>query len=369
MSSLYDLPPDRPDLVPAPPRPSACGWSSPFANVGSVFDSIWCTGLMRRTLILGGTGWLGKEIASQLVARGEAVTCLARGESGDAPVGATLIRADRTAAGAYDLVASQEWDDVIELTYDPGLVEGALGALRDRASHWTLVSSVSVYASNSEPEADETAALVDATELENVYGRAKVAAERAASKAVGDRLLIARPGLIGGPGDPSDRFGYWIARLALAQGGPVLVPDRGELPLQVIDVRDVASWIVAAGHESLTGTFNVVGNQHTLAEVIKKAATLANYSGLMVEASESWLVEHGVNYWAGARSLPLWLPWSEAAHGQRSSAAFRQARGKMRSIEETLADTLEDERRRGLGRARKSGLTRQEELDLLSELS
>jgi 2'-hydroxyisoflavone reductase len=103
--------------------------------------------------------------------------------------------------------------------------------------------------------------------------------------------------------------------------------------------------------------------------VIKKAAALVDYSGTMIEATESWLIKHDVNYWAGARSLPLWLPWSEAAHGQRSNAAFRQARGKIRSIEVTLADTLEDDRRRGLGRERKSGLTRQGELDLLSELS
>jgi hypothetical protein len=139
--------------------------------------------------------------------------------------------------------------------------------------------------------------------------------------------------------------------------------------VQVIDVRDVASWIVDASRESLTGTFNVVGDQYTLADVIKKAAVLADYSGTMVEATESWLIEHNVNYWAGPRSLPLWLPWSDAAHGQRSNFAFRRAHGRMRSIEMTLADSLEDERRRGLGRERKSGLTRHEELDLLSELS
>ena len=297
------------------------------------------------------------------------MTCLARGESGDVPVGATLIRADRTVAGAYDLVASQYWDDVIELTYDSGLVRGALKALHDRAAHWTLVSSVSVYASNSEPQADETAAVVDAGELENYYGLAKVAAEQASFTAVGDRLLIARPGLIAGPGDPSDRFGYWIARLALAQGEPILVPDCGQLPVQVIDVRDIASWIIQAGHESLTGTFNVVGDQHTLADTIGKAAALAGYSGTIVEAPEKWLVEHDVDHWMGARSLPLWVSGSDAAHGQRSNLAFRHAHGRTRSISKTLADTLEDEKRRGLGRERKSGLTRLEELDLIAELS
>ena len=137
-----------------------------------------------RTLILGGTAWLGREIAEQLVARGEDVTCLARGESGAVPPGVTSVRTDRRDPGAYDSVKGSDWDEIIELTYEAELVTGALEALADNAQHWTLVSSVSVYASNSEPGADEEAALVEPTDLDN-YAHAKVAAERATTEAVG----------------------------------------------------------------------------------------------------------------------------------------------------------------------------------------
>ncbi|WP_306815851.1 NAD-dependent epimerase/dehydratase family protein [Microbacterium sp. zg.B48] len=155
---------------------------------------------MRRVLILGGTGWLGREIARDAVSRGAEVVCLARGRSGHVPEGARLIQADRTSPGAYDAVQS-EWDEVVELAYEPSLVASAVDALAPRARHWTLVSSVSVYRTNDEVGADESAPLVEPHDLSR-YADAKVAAERRSAAALGDRLLIARPGLIVGPGDP-----------------------------------------------------------------------------------------------------------------------------------------------------------------------
>ena len=178
---------------------------------------------MTRTLILGGTAWLGREIAAQLAGQGQDVTCLARGESGTAPRGVTFVRSDRRSPRAYDLVAGEFWDEIIELSYDADLVAGALEALASSTAHWTLVSSVSVYATNAEPGADEDSILVEPVDLDD-YAQAKVAAERATIAAVGDRLLIARPGLIVGPGDMSDRFSYWVSRLAAAPEAAVLVP-------------------------------------------------------------------------------------------------------------------------------------------------
>lgn len=105
---------------------------------------------MRNLLVLGGTAWLGREITERLLARGDRVTCLARGESGRPPAEASFVQAERTAADAYAAVAGQQWDEVIELAYEPALVAGALEALAGTAKHWTLVSSVSVYASNSD---------------------------------------------------------------------------------------------------------------------------------------------------------------------------------------------------------------------------
>lgn len=323
--------------------------------------------VMTSTLILGGTAWLGHEIAGQLVARGEDVTCLARGESGEVPPGVTLVRSDRRLSGAYDLVKGRKWDEVIELAYEADLVTGALEALARSARHWTLVSSVSVYASNSEPGADEAAALVEPIDLDD-YAHAKVAAERTTTAAVGDRLLIARPGLIAGPGDPSDRFGYWVSRLALARHEPILVPDVAARSVQFIDVRDLAGWLISAGYRGLTGVYNAVGSEHDFSTVLLTAAQVAGHTGEFIRAADNWLIERNVDYWAGSRSLPLWPPRPDSAFAQRSRTRLLAAGGTERDLNQTLKDILADERTRGLNRERRSGLNRDEEKLLLTEL-
>jgi nucleoside-diphosphate-sugar epimerase len=319
---------------------------------------------VRKILVLGGTGWLGREIAAAAIRAGHSVTCLARGDSGDIPSGAMLERSDRSKPGAYDGVAGTDWDDVIEISWENSFVLGALDALAGRAAHWTLVSTISVYASNSAAGANETAELVETSDLSD-YGQAKVAAERASAAALGDRLLIARPGLIAGTGDRSDRFGYWVARLA-ASDDDALIPVRDGRWVQVIDVRDLARWISRAG--AITGTVNAVGNQHSLRETLDRAAHAAGFTGEFVEANDDWLLANDVNYWAGPRSLPLWLPLEDAAMAQRSNDAFLAAGGILRDLDFTLTDTLTDERMRGLDRPRRSGLTRADETVLLKAL-
>jgi nucleoside-diphosphate-sugar epimerase len=323
---------------------------------------------MTRTLILGGTAWLGREIAEQLVAKGEEVTCLARGDSGAIPSGVRFIRSDRRTPGAYDLVTGNAWDEIIEVSYEADLVTEALEALAGSTQHWTIVSSVSVYASNAEPGADEDAVLVEPSDLDD-YAHAKVAAERATAEAVGDRLLIVRPGLIVGPGDMSDRFSYWVSRLALASDESVLVPDTDGRYVQFIDVRDLAGWIISAGDRRLTGIYNAVGSERELSTVLIAAAQVAGHTGELISADDNWLTAHNVNYWAGPRSLPLWLPRSDSAFAQRSCSRFLAAGGTERNLKQTLEDVLADERTRGLGRERRSGLTREEERLLLGEIS
>lgn len=320
---------------------------------------------MRHILILGGTGWLGHRLASHLLATGNDVTCLARGSSGQVLDGAVLIQADRTSPDAYAQVSDRDWDEVIELSYAPELVEGALAALAPRARHWTLVSSVSVYADSTLPDADESAALVTATDPTD-YAQAKVMAETATAVALGDRLLIVRPGLIAGPGDPSDRFGYWVARFAQARNEPVLVPDTTDRHVQVIDVRDLARWIADAGTRRLTVTIDAVGNSHSLADVLSLCATVAGHTGMMVSADDDWLLKQGVNYWAGPGSLPLWLPVEATGFSRRNNARYKDAAGQLRPIEETIDAVLRDERARGLERERRSGLPRTRELELLA---
>ncbi|WP_394768855.1 NAD-dependent epimerase/dehydratase family protein [Lacisediminihabitans sp.] len=322
----------------------------------------------RTVLVLGGTAWVGHEIARRMLAHGDDVTCLARGDAGAVPAGANLVRADRAVPGAYAAVADTAWDEVIEISYRPEFVAGALEALAARARHWTLVSTVSVYASSSEPGADESAAVVERAEPVDPddYAQAKLAAERATASAVGDRLLIARPGLIGGPGDVSDRTGYWVGRFALAGDGEVLAPATAGRWVQVVDVRDLAEWIALASVRQVTGVINVAGDPYPLADVLDLAAEVAGFTGGIVPADDDWLAEHDVQHWSGPRSLPLWLPATASGFARRSNAAFLAAGGRLLPLRETLARTLEDERARGLDRVRRSGLSRVDELELLA---
>ena len=171
-----------------------------------------------RLLVLGGTAWLGGYLTATALERGHHVTCLARGESGTVPEGAALIRADRDHPEAYDQVSQQDWDVVVDVSRQPGHVVRAVTALERRSESFVFVSSGNVYADHGTPGDDESAALLpalvgDVMESMETYGEAKVACERHVLAAFGtDRTLIARAGLIGGPGDIFDRTGYWPLR-------------------------------------------------------------------------------------------------------------------------------------------------------------
>lgn len=323
---------------------------------------------MARILVLGGTAWLGRLIAASLVAGGDDVTCLARGASGAVAPGATLVTRDRREPGAYDEVGGSHWDAVIELSYDARIVTAALEALAPTAEHWTLVSSISVYAADDQPGADETAALVEPTDPAD-YAHAKVAAEQATADRVGDRLLIARPGLIVGPGDGSDRFGYWVGRFALAGAEPVLVPGRARQAAQVIDARDLADWIADAARSRVTGVVNAVGDPLPLDDLLALAADVAGSTAPLVRADDGTLVAHGVAPWAGPRSLPLWLPDGHEGFARRSGERYRAAGGRLRPLRGTPVDVLADERARGLDRDRRAGLTRADELAVIAALA
>ncbi|GAA1249824.1 nucleoside-diphosphate-sugar epimerase [Microbacterium phyllosphaerae] len=321
---------------------------------------------MTDVLILGGTGWLSGRIARRMLVNGATVMCLARGGR-PSPEGASLVLADRDDPAAYDTVSGRDWDQVIDISSNAAHVAAAVAALGERAARWTYVSSMSVYSDDATIGADETASVHAPAQPgdEYEYGAQKVAAESAV-RALGERALIVRPGLIVGEGDPSDRFGYWAAAFLRAVDGPVLLPNAEGRSTQVIDVDDLSEFIATT---SATGVINAIGDRHPLADVLATVRRLADHRGDTVVAEDDWLVENGVEFWAGERSLPLWLPADMTGFMTRANARYCAAGGDLRPLDETVAVVIADEQARGIDRDRRAGLTRSDELALVQLLS
>jgi 2'-hydroxyisoflavone reductase len=344
-----------------------------------------------KILVLGGTAWLGQTVVREALAAGHAVSCVARGASGAVPEGAKLVVCDRDAADGLDRIAAPSvsstdalvWDLVLDLTRQPGQARRAVQRLGPLARHWVYVSSVSVLADTSTPDQDESAVTVeplvnDVAEAAD-YAAAKRACELAVMEGLGpSRCLIARAGLIGGPGDHTGRTGYWPLRFArpATADGAVLVPDAAKLPVQVIDVRDLAAWLLVAGTAGVAGIFNACGNSVPLGEHLRIACEVGRAAGLAgaapghaVPASPDWLVEQGVRPWSGVKSLPLWVPRPayDGFGGHRNVAA--QAAGlRLRSLRDTLADTLAWELATTPTYTRMAGISADEERALLQAL-
>jgi nucleoside-diphosphate-sugar epimerase len=304
------------------------------------------------------------------VARGHDVTAACRGSS-TVPEGARHVRLDRTGddPGAVPELAGAEV--VVDVATTPSWVRRAVAALPE--AHWVYVSSVSAYADHATPSSGAGRLPLlravhedrDVYEAPEVYGGMKVACEQTVQDGAASSYVV-RPGLVVGPGDPSGRFTYWPVRLArtLDRPGPVLAPGDPADPSQVVDVRDLASWIVEAAELRRTGVVDGVGAVHPRADLLAAIARGVGADPDWVWVGSDRLTELGVRPWMGEGSIPLWLPPEEyagmLAHDPGPAA---EAGLVVRPIEETARDTLAWWRAED---GALTGLTAEEEADLLS---
>jgi len=302
----------------------------------------------KKILILGGTAFLGPALVEYAKARGHALTLFNRGKTRP-----TLfpelekLRGDRDPKKGDGLKAleGRKWDAVIDTSgYYPRMVKASAELLAPNVKHYTFISSVSVYAKNDKSGADESDAVgtIPDTTVETMgqdyanYGPLKALCEQAAEKAMPGRVANVRPGYIVGPGDPSDRFTYWPLRVA--KGGEVLAPGSQGDPIQVIDVRDLAEWIIRMVEDNTTGVFNGLGPQRRLTmEGVLDASKAASRS----DAKFTWvpaefLEKNGVN------ELPIWIsPKGEnAGFHTRSLGRALKTGLTFRPIQTTIEDTL-----------------------------
>jgi 2'-hydroxyisoflavone reductase len=298
-----------------------------------------------RVLVLGGTLFLSRATAAAAVARGHEVTCAARGVSGAQPDGARFVRLDRERPD-WSALAGQPWDVVVDVARRPSWVRSALDALADDARAWLFVSTFSVYADHATPGQGVDAPLlpeagpdVDETDMSR-YGELKVACEQAVTDRFGEAALVVRPGLVVGPGDPSGRFAYWPRRMA--ESRTVLAPGEPDDPVQTIDVRDLAGWLVEAAERGLRGTFNAAGPAMPRGDVLAEIAAGVGMEPRLAWVPQEFLAAHGVEPWMGERSLPLWLPMPEYAGFMNRDVSGTLAAGlTVRPLAETARDTFD----------------------------
>lgn len=168
----------------------------------------------------------------------------------------------------------------------------------------------------------------------------KVACEQVVTEKAASASIV-RPGLIVGPGDPTGRFTYWPVRMTRA-GGPVLAPGEPEDPVQVIDVRDLASWLVDLAENRTAGVWDAISSPLGIGELLTRVAEGCDATPVLVWVPRAFLEAQGVQPWVGPRSLPLWVPRPEMDGMQSHDAEPAYDAGlELRPLTETARDTLD----------------------------
>ena len=340
-----------------------------------------------KLLIIGGSRFLGAHLVANALERNHEVAIFNRSQQKfDVPPGVETIRGDRNKD--LDKLQGRKWDAVIDTCgFFPQSVTAAAEALRDSVGIYVFISSQSVYADVSTIGVDENAPLKTLTDeqlqkanvlyssgdasaaaLGDLYGGLKALCERAAEEAMPGRVLNIRPGLIVGPLDYTDRFTYWVVRVA--EGGAVLAPVRPDLPLQFIDGRDLAEWTIRMTENRRTGVYNANGlpGRVTMQAVLEESKAVSASDATFTWVDEKFLLDENVHAWS---EMPLWLPEEAAPHLKGFmfvSIEKGVAAGlACRPISETIRDTLIWYRTEHVNDELKAGINRDRERELLQK--
>lgn len=323
-----------------------------------------------RILVLGGTRFLGRAFVEAAQSRGHRLTLFHRGRSNPGLFpGAEHVLGDRD--GGLEALAGRTWDALVDPSgYLPRLVAASSAALAPCVGRALFVSSISVLAEPIAPGADESApvAVLADPAVETIdgstYGGLKARCESEVTAAFGSRATIVRPGLIVGPHDTTDRFPYWPRRMA--RGGEVLAPGDPAAPCQLIDVRDLADWMLDLLERDVAGTFHAVGPETplTLGEALERIAAGVGVEARLTWVQEAFLREHDVQPWL---ELPLWVHAADAGFEQVDASRARAAGLRTRPLEATARDTWAWEQGLPVGaRADSPTLTAAREAELLA---
>jgi 2'-hydroxyisoflavone reductase len=303
----------------------------------------------QKILVLGGTGFLGPHFVRLARANGHTITLFNRGKSNPGLFAdIEQLRGDRE-KGDLESLQGREFDVVVDTSgYVPAHVEATAKLFAAKAKHYQFISTVSVYpgfGSNTETITEATPVGTvgdeDVAKVSTIrqsmpfYGPLKARCEAAAEVAMPGRTCVIRPGLIVGPGDPTDRFTWWPARID--QGGEVLAPGDPDGQVQFVDARDLAAWMLHCVEQSVVGVHNATGPAGSLSmhELLAACKCATTNPVTLVWASEEFLAANEVQPWM---QMPLWIPREGRAMVDCSRAIAAGLR--FRPVADTVRDTL-----------------------------
>ena len=291
-----------------------------------------------RLLVLGGTHFLGRHVVTAALDRGHEVATFTRGVSGEPPAGVRALHGDRDDPAALPAALDGELPDlVVDTSCQTRAAARNAAAVLGGVRGYAFVSSLNAYANWPGPMGPEDAEPTWETD-DDEYGPVKAFAEREIGAAVGEGFLTARAGLIAGPDDRVHRLGWWLQRTA--RGGRVVVPAEGlAQPIALVDVRDLAGWLVEMAERGVSGAVNATGpvGMTTLGGLLDLCRDVTGGDAEWVPVPEADLLAAGVEPWL---HLPLWLPAELARTAwDVDTSRARQLGLPGRPLAGTVADT------------------------------